>query len=132
MRRLPELEGFAREARLVDLDTGRARWLTKGVRARAPDVSADGRTVVFVRRLGDRSELAAIAISPDGKTLASAGRSQSIRLWETATGKEAGVRRDGHSGGIVGLAFTPDGKTLASGSHDTTILLWDLTTIEKK
>jgi hypothetical protein len=36
------------------------------VRARAPDVSPDGRTVVFVRRLGDRSELAVIGIDGTG------------------------------------------------------------------
>lgn len=59
---------FARRSdlRILEVETGRTRWLTKGVRARAPDVSPDGRTVVFVRRLGDRSELAVVAIDGTG------------------------------------------------------------------
>jgi hypothetical protein len=59
---------FARRSdlRIIGLENGHARWLTKGVRARAPDVSPDGRTVVFVRRLADRSELAVVGIDGTG------------------------------------------------------------------
>jgi hypothetical protein len=42
---------------LVDVASGDVRRLTRGVRARDPDVSPDGRTVAFARRMGDRSEL---------------------------------------------------------------------------
>jgi hypothetical protein len=37
---------------LVDLETGRRRRVTRGERATDPDVSADGRTAVYVRRTG--------------------------------------------------------------------------------
>ena len=43
------------------------RRLTHGVRAHDPDVSPDGRTVVFVRKLGDRSDLVTVGL--DGKGL---------------------------------------------------------------
>jgi WD40 repeat protein len=41
----------------VDVESGRVRRLTRGMRAVDPDVSPDGRRVVFARRMGDRSEL---------------------------------------------------------------------------
>ena len=37
--------------------SGRVRRLTRGARAYDPDVAPDGRTIVFARKMGDRSEL---------------------------------------------------------------------------
>ena len=52
---------------LVDVATGGRRRLTRGVRAWDPDVSPDGRTIVFARKRGDRSELFTVGL--DGKRL---------------------------------------------------------------
>jgi Tol biopolymer transport system component len=46
------------DLRVFDLLTRKARWITRGLRARDPDVSTDGRTVVFVRQGAERSDLA--------------------------------------------------------------------------
>jgi hypothetical protein len=54
------------DLRLFDLATRRTRWITRGLRARDPDVSPDGRTVVFVRQQGDRSDLALVSLDGSG------------------------------------------------------------------
>jgi hypothetical protein len=46
----------------VGVADGRVRRLTHGERGYDPDVSPDGRTIVFARKLGDRSELATVGI----------------------------------------------------------------------
>src|SRR5688572_20654116 len=62
----------------------------------------------------------ALAFSPDGSLLATAGAS--LRLWKTASG--ALVRDFGAAkvAGLSALAFSPDGKTLACGSDMFAIL----------
>ncbi|MDB6033642.1 MAG: pknB 19 [Verrucomicrobiales bacterium] len=71
--------------------------------------------------------IAALAFSPDGKTLAgAAGYALSeIRLWNVATGEETG-HLEGHTAWTTSLMFWPDGKKLASSSADQTIRIWDL------
>jgi WD40 repeat protein len=65
-----------------------------------------------------------VAVSPDGKTLASAQGSK-IRLWNVQTGAFQQTLT-GHKGDVNSVAFSPDGKTLASGSEDRTVKLWQI------
>ena len=67
----------------------------------------------------------AIAVSPDGKTLAS-GYGRTVRLWDLSTGHQSGELA-GHSNVVGWLAFAPDGKTLASSDETESVKLWDLT-----
>jgi WD40 repeat protein/serine/threonine protein kinase/Flp pilus assembly protein TadD len=71
----------------------------------------------------------AVAFSPDGKTLAIAGRPNgmpTVKLWDVATGAErATLTTPGTGWGANSLAFAPDGKTLAVGTVPL-VVLWDL------
>jgi cytochrome c len=68
--------------------------------------------------------IVALALSPDGATLASASWDQTVRLWPLA----GGVPRvlDGHTQNVNGVAFAPDGRTLVSVSYDQSVRIWPL------
>ena len=74
-----------------------------------------------------RSPVLAVAFSPDGRTLATAGEDSAIVLRDPATGA-ARARLEGHADAVTCLAFSPDGSTLASGGYDKTVRLWDAAT----
>ena len=68
-----------------------------------------------------------VAYSPDGRTLASASRDHTVKLWDAATGQVVRTLR-GHAEPVHGVAFSPDGRRIASASFDRTIKLWDAAT----
>lgn len=80
---------------------------------------------------GHTQPIICVAMSPDGKTIASGSQDNTIKLWNAATG-ELLETLNGHHSAIIALAFSPDGKILASSSNhefnDGTIKLWDLNT----
>ena len=69
----------------------------------------------------------ALAISPDGKTLA-IGAAKTIHLLGAADLKPLAPPLLGHSSNVVSLAYSRDGGILASGSWDGTVGLWDMAT----
>jgi len=86
-----------------------------------------GQKPELVVQTGHSERVTSVAFSVDGKTLASGGWDNTIKLWEVATGREL-RSLNGHSQTVSSVAFSVDGKTLASGCGDSTIKLWDLIT----
>ena len=67
--------------------------------------------------------VAAVAFAPDGKTLASAGADNVVRLWEVGAWKPKGVLK-GHTDCVCALAFSSDGSLFTTGSFDGTAKVW--------
>jgi WD40 repeat protein len=76
------------------------------------------------------TRLRCLAMSKDGKWLASAGEDGIVQLWDVA-GAKPGAKLADHKDWVSCLAFSPDGKQLASGSLDGTIRLWDVAGAKK-
>jgi WD40 repeat protein len=74
-----------------------------------------------------RDGLRALAFSPEGTRLASAGEDRTARLWDPATGALLATCR-GHTTKVLGVAFRPDGARLVTTSADGTVRQWDSAT----
>ncbi|MDE2505823.1 MAG: WD40 repeat domain-containing protein, partial [Planctomycetota bacterium] len=64
-----------------------------------------------------------VSWSPDGKTIATGGFDNTVRLWNASARKEL-RRYDGHTGLVLAVAIAPDGKRILSGSLDKTAKIW--------
>lgn len=88
---------------------------------------ADGQLLADFVTAGD--SMFAVALSPDGKRIASAGADRAIRVCATDTG-EVQLLVEDHADWVMDLAWSPDGTKLASASRDKTSKVFDATTGE--
>ena len=86
-------------------------------------------TGAAVRRIEAGVRQSVLAVSADGRLLASSDREQ-IRLWDSS-GKL--LRTFSHEfGSMSTLAFSPDGTLLASAGLDANVHVWDVSTGQQK
>jgi eukaryotic-like serine/threonine-protein kinase len=85
-------------------------------------IDADKREVRLYRPR--RHGIGCVAFSPDWKWLATAGEDKSVKVWDSAAGREI-FSLLGHTHSVWAVTFSPDGKRLASASDDKTVRVWD-------
>ena len=78
----------------------------------------------MLRLRGPKYNINGISWSPDGQLIASASKDETIRIWDTESGK---VLRTlgGHLSEVCAVIWAPNGKMLASASRDNSVRLWD-------
>jgi cytochrome c len=74
---------------------------------------------------GHQAPVVALAVAPDGASIASASRDRTARLWPLK-GTSAPRVLEGHMQGVNGVAFSPDGASLVTAGYDATIRIWPL------
>ena len=68
-----------------------------------------------------------VALSSDGRRLASASVDRSVRVWDVESGEPLATLL-AHTATVGTLAFSPDGNRLASVAWDGSVVLWDTET----
>lgn len=76
---------------------------------------------------GHTGSIKTVAVSPNGRLMASAGEDKSIMLWDLGSGKRI-KKMTGHTGFIYSLSFSADNNVIVSGGADGTVRVWDANT----
>ena len=85
----------------------------------------DAKPTVQANLEAHRGWLRALAVSPDGKILASCGNDRKVRLWSLPDLKPLHTL-EGHNCHVYNLAFHPEGQSLVSADLRGVLREWDL------
>jgi RNA polymerase sigma factor (sigma-70 family) len=89
-------------------------------------------TAALLPMLGHQSGVFGVAVSPDGKTIATGSQDRTVRIWDAASGKELrrheGYVPDGHIDWVTDLCYSRDGKLLASADNNGRVFVREAAT----
>ncbi len=113
------------DVRIYDLNAGKPR-----VEGGVSFLDGVNDKAVMVKQLLDADdEVLCLALSADGKKLASGGCDRVVNVWDLGPGYAAAKLEqaiENHADWVFGVAFAPDGKHLLTCSRDKTAKVWDL------
>ena len=90
----------------------------------SPGVPPSGARLLAALR-GHTSGIRRVALSADGRLLASGSADGVVRLWEPPSGGRLVAALEGHTGGVWSVTLSADGRLVASGSADGVVRLWE-------
>ncbi len=76
--------------------------------------------------VGHTNAIRVLAVSPDGKWLASGSDDTTVRLWQFDDPTAEPIILNGHGEAVTALAISPDSRWLATGGHDDQVRFLDL------
>jgi len=75
---------------------------------------------------GHAAGVMSAAFSPSGREIVTGSQDGTVRIWETATGKE--VRRIDGKNTVLTVSYSPDGGSIVAGSSGNEVREWDAAT----
>ncbi len=110
---------------------GKGVWLSAGNAASLWDIETGEMKVKFEYHSSDRPDwhmdpIESLALSPDGKSIASGDQDGVLKIWDPETGQVKSTAKLKLGGGIKSVSWSPDGSVVAAaGFYDSLIKLVD-------
>ena len=81
-------------------------------------------------RVNHDSMVAAVALTPDGRLLATGSADHTARVWDAGSGQEQ--TWVGHDAAVTAVALDPGGDLLATGGEDRAARVWEVASGEER